>query len=61
VRWEKAVGLIQKETQKDISIGVAWLITMRLGVGAKYNMGIRNFNLLRSQVKRRKRVVWTRS
>jgi len=33
VRSENAAGLIQKETQKDRSIGVVWLITMGWGGG----------------------------
>jgi hypothetical protein len=53
VRSEKVAGLIQK----DISISVAWLMILGWGVGAKSTIGIRNFNLLRSQVRRRKRVV----
>lgn len=49
--------VIHKETQKDISIGVAWLMILGWEVGAKPTIDIRNFNLLRSQVRRRKRVV----
>ena len=53
MRSEKAAGLIRKKHRMTET----WLKTLGWNLGVKYTMSIRNFNLIRSQRRKRKRVV----